>query len=247
MQAAVGLAGSSASGRTTWTVEAYGRTMRGLVEYRPGAVFATPFADWQDLVVTGAGRSAGVEAFVQHRTDRLSAWAGYTLARTDRQFDALNGGARFPFRYDRTHDASAAAVYRLSRRFDVSAAVTFGTGDAVTLPVALVEGSTVNEYNDGIPLGPLYPQPAAEPVYGTRNGFRLPATFRADVSATLFFRRGPRPHALALNIYNVTNRHNAFATVLRNDVDRDAGEPRLRLTGIALLPIVPTFSYQFSF
>ena len=244
-QLALGLAGSSPSGRTTWTLEAYGRTMRGLVEYRPGAVFATPFADWQDLVLTGTGRSAGVEAFVQHRTDRLSAWLGYTLARTDRQFDGLNAGERFPFRYDRTHDVSATATYTLSRRFDVAASVVYGTGDAVTLPVALVEGSSISDY-DGLPTNPLA-QPLTESVYGPRNGFRLPATFRADIGATLYFRRGPRPHALALNVYNATNRKNPFLTAVRDTYDRDTGTRSRRLVGIALFPVLPTLSYQFSF
>ncbi|WP_412068817.1 TonB-dependent receptor plug domain-containing protein [Rubrivirga sp. IMCC43871] len=100
-QVALGLAGSSRSGRTTWTLEGYWRAMRGLVAYREGAAFTTPFDDWQELVVTGDGTSRGLELFVQHRTDRLTTWLGYTLAKTDRQFDALNGGDRFPFRYDR--------------------------------------------------------------------------------------------------------------------------------------------------
>ena len=246
-QVAVGLAGSSPSGRTTWTLEGYWRDMRGLVAYREGAAFTTPFDDWQELVVTGDGTSRGVELFVQHRTDRLTAWLGYTLAKTDRQFDALNNGERFPFRYDRRHDVSAVALYQLSRAFDVSAAFVYGTGDAVTLPVAEYSGSPygfgspeqwLNEdryqfgyYGDGVT------------VYGPRNGFRMPAYVRLDLSATWHFRRGPRPHALALNVYNATNRKNPFLATFRNNRDGTARQ----LTGIALFPVLPTLSYQFSF
>ena len=39
---ALGLAGSSPSGRTTWSLEGYWRDMRGLVAYRDGAAFTTP-------------------------------------------------------------------------------------------------------------------------------------------------------------------------------------------------------------
>jgi hypothetical protein len=245
-QAALGLAGSSASGRTTWTLEGYWREMRGLVSYRDGASFTTAFEDWQELVVTGAGRAAGVEAFIQHRTDRLTAWVGYTLAKTDRRFDALDGGAAFPFRYDRRHDVSAVALLRLSRRFDVSAVLVYGTGDAVTLPAAVYDATYLASGSVDYWIR-TYAEADEEVAYGPRNRYRLPAYARVDLGATLYFRRGPRPHALALNVYNATNRKNPFVTTLDARFDEAAGESRQQLVGIALFPVLPTLSYQFAF
>ena len=244
-QAAVGLAGSSPSGATTWTLEGYWREMRGLVAYREGAAFTTPFENWEDLVVTGDGRSRGVELFVQHRTDRLTTWLGYTLAKTDRQFDALNEGERFPFRYDRRHDLSTVALYRLSKRFDVSAAFVWGTGDAVTLPVAEYGGTPFAFGGVERWVNPTFSDDVT--VYGPRNAFRLPAYVRADLGVTLYFRRGPRPHALALNVYNATNQKNPFLTVLDDEFDPQTGARRRQLTGVALFPVLPTLSYQFAF
>ena len=244
-QVALGLAGSSPSGRTTWTVEGYWRDMRGLVAYRDGAAFTTPFDDWQELVVTGDGTSRGLEVFVQHRTERLTTWLGYTLARTDRQFDALNNGERFPFRYDRRHDVSAVALYQISNPFDVSAAFVYGTGDAVTLPIAEYDGTS---YGYGSPEDWLSDNNFSRTttVYGPRNGFRLPAYVRLDLAATWYFRRGPRPHAISLNVYNATNQKNPFLTVFDNETGND-GVERRGLQGIALFPVLPTLSYQFSF
>ena len=243
-QAAVGAAGSLPSGRTSWTLEGYWREMRGLVAYREGAAFTAPFDDWQDLVVTGEGRSFGVEAFVQHRTDRLTAWAGYTLAKTDRLFDAIEGGTRFPFRYDRRHDLSLTARYQLSDRFDVSAAYVYGTGDAVTLPEALYQ---VPAYTRDF-AGWIRPSDAFDTAdgtaYGPRNGFRLPAYARLDLGASWYFRRGPRPHALHLSVYNATNRKNPFLTSLEQGYGDDG---RRGLQGVTLFPVLPTLSYQFSF
>ncbi len=244
-QVAVGLAGSSSSGRTTWTLEGYWRDMRGLVAYREGAAFTTPFDDWQELVVTGDGTSRGLELFVQHRTDRLTTWLGYTLAKTDRQFDALNGGERFPFRYDRRHDVSAVALYQLSRAFDVSAAFVYGTGDAITLPVAAYEGTELDYSNVNSWIEGTFTDETA--VYGPRNGFRLPAYVRLDLGATWYFRRGPRPHALSLNVYNATNQKNPFLTTFDNEYDFETGQRRQQLVGVALFPVLPTLSYQFSF
>ena len=244
-QVAVGLAGSSASGRTTWSVEGYARWMRGLVAYRDGASFATPSADWQDLVVTGAGRSRGVEAFARHDGGRVTAWASYTLAWADRQFDALGGGARFPFRYDRRHDLSAVALARVSRRLDVSAALAWGSGDAVTLPGALHDGTYLG---DGNVESWVRTSEAAieETTFGPRNGHRLPAVARLDLGATFFLRRGPRPHAVALHVYNATNRKAPFVTRFESRPDPATGGTRKQLVGIALFPVLPTLSYQVS-
>ena len=243
-QLAVGIAGSSASGRTTWSVEGYARRMRGLVAYRDGASFATPAADWQGLVVTGAGRSRGVEAFVRHAGDRLTAWASYTLAKTDRQFDALGGGRPFPFRYDRRHDLSAVALVRAGRRVDVSAALAWGSGDAVTLPGAVHDGTYLG---DGNVESWVRTSEAAieETTFGPRNGHRLPAVARLDLGATFFLRRGPRPHAVALHVYNATNQKAPFVTRFESRPD-GAGGTRRQLVGIALFPVLPTLSYQVS-
>ena len=243
-QMAAGAAGSAGS-TTSWTLEGYWREMRGLVAYREGAAFTAPFDGWEDLVVTGQGRSFGVEAFVQHRTDRLTTWAGYTLAKTDRQFDAIDGGARFPFRYDRRHDLSLTALYRLSKRFDVSAVFLYGTGDAITLPEAVYQAPAYSWGDVGGWVRPRdgFGELTAQTAYGPRNGFRLPAYVRADFGLSWHFRRGPRPHALHLNVYNATNRKNPFMTTL----ERDDDDGRRRLTGLALFPVLPTLSYQFSF
>ena len=243
-QWAVGLAGSSASGRTTWTLEGYARTMTGLVAYRDGAAFTTPTADWQDLVVTGDGRSRGLEALVTHRTPRWTGWLAYTLARTERRFNSVADGAWFPYRYDRRHDLSAVAQVRLGR-FDVSAAFAYGTGDAVTLPAATYDATYLAPFSTRY-WSSTSSAAVAEVAFGPRNGHRLPAYVRLDLGATLFFRRGAHPHALALHVYNATNRKNPFVTLLDDRTDPDSGETRQQLVGIALFPVLPTLSYQVS-
>ena len=247
-QAAIGAAGSTPSGRTTWTLETYWREMDDLIAYREGSSFVSPFDDWQDLVVQGEGRSVGLEVFLQHRADRLSAWLGYTLARTDRQFDAIDRGDRFPYRYDRTHDVSVVALYELSKAFDVSAAWTYGSGDAVTLPSASYgrpnfEYGGLETWIDQALRGGY----SGATAYGNRNGFRLPAYHRLDLGATWFFRRGSRPHALALNVYNAYNRKNPFLTQLDSVYDEETGTSERKLRGVTIFPILPTVSYQFSF
>ena len=244
-QGVAGFAGSFHGGRTTWTLEAYRRAMRGLVAYRDGASFTTAFSDWQDLVVVGQGTSRGLEALVRHRSDRLTAWAAYTLSRTDRQFDALDGGQPFPYRYDRRHEVTAVAAVRLSGRLDVSAAAIYGTGDAVTLPTSTYD-LTAFTYPDPDYWAFSEPNALTTTAYGPRNRYRLPAYVRLDLGATFFFRRGDRPHALALNVYNATNRKNPFLTTYETQPNAE-GVARQQLVGVALFPILPSLSYQVGF
>ena len=236
------------AGRTTWSLDAYAKTMTGLVAYRDDAALLRADADWQDQVAVGGGRSFGVEAAVAHAGPRTSVQAAYTLSRTDRQFDEVNGGARFPYRYDRTHDLAVAVRHRLSRRFDVSAAAFYQTGQAVTLPVAeyFPAQPAIDLTNElfSVSTGGLS---HIARVYGPRNGYRLPAHARLDASIDLYFRRGPRPHALSLHVYNVTNRANAFYATVESRFDPETDESRQVLVGKSVLPVLPTLSYQFSF
>ena len=245
-QVAVGLAGSSRSGRTTWSVEAYWRTMDGLVAYRDGAAFTSPFDDWQELVVTGEGRSRGLEALVEHRTGRLTAWLATTWAKTDRRFDAVAGGAWFPYRYDRRHDVSAAVLARVAPWLDVSAAAVYGTGDAVTLPAASYDATYLSSGSIDYWTATV-PHATDELAYGPRNGHRLPAYARVDLGATVHLRRGPRPHAVSLTVYNALNRKNPFVTLLDERTDPETGEVRQQLVGVALFPVLPSLSYRFAF
>ena len=192
-QVAAGLSGSHRDGRTTWSLGGYWRSMRGLVAYRDGAAFTTAFDDWQDLVVTGEGRSRGLEVLVRHRAGAVTAQAAYTLARTDRRFDAVGGGAWFPYRYDRRHDVSA-TVSATVGRFDLSAVAVYGTGDAVTLPAATYDATFLAPGSIAY-WTESHPQSAPEVAFGPRNGHRLPAYARLDLGATFYLRRGPRPHA----------------------------------------------------
>ena len=245
-QMGVGVAASSPSGRTTLTLDAYRRAMRGLLAYRDGAGFTSATADYQDLVVTGSGSATGVEALVRHRTSRVTAWLAYTLARAERQFDALDAGQPFPYRYDHRHALAAVALVRLSRRLDVSAAFTYGTGDAVTLPTATYDAAEI-DYGSVDYWVSADAQSRTATAYGPRNRYRLPAAVRLDVGATLFFRRGERPHALALSVYNATNRKNPFLTTYETQTDAATGTNRQQLIGVVLFPILPSLSYQFGF
>lgn len=247
-QAAVGVEGAATTGlgRTRWSLDGYVKDMDGLVTYREGAGLVRADADWQGQVTTGGGRAAGLELSVAHESARTAARLAYTLAHADRQFDAVDGGARYPYRYDRRHDLGLGLRHRLSGRVDVSAQFVYQSGLPFTVPAA-----TYFAANPGFELA--YPSDIGSYgseqtfTYGARNGARLPAAHRLDLGATWFFRRGDRPHALSFDVYNVYNRRNPLYAEVGVRPDPESGEPRRVLVGKGVLPVLPSVSYQFSF
>ena len=226
------------------SAEAYTKRMRGLVNYREGALFAFPGGDWQRLVVSGGdGWARGVEVFAQKSAGRTTGWIGYTLASTDRRFDDINGGARFPYRYDRRHDVSAVVTHDLSRAFDVSATWVYGTGVAATL--------ARQQFAAAPPAPPTTSSGDALTYYGAVNSFRMPAYHRLDLSVQWTRTRGRRERVWSLSVYNAYNRKNPFyATVGREETSAPDGTRTLGRTvlrGYALFPAIPSLAYRFSF
>ena len=146
---------------------------------------------------------------------------GYTLSWTNRRFDALNGGAEFPFRYDRRHDFKVAAVYQVSQHIELSAEWVYGTGNAITIPIGTYTGPTGQEIE----------------LYGSRNGYRMPSYNRGDISARFSKQLKRYERAWVISVYNVYNRKNPFY------IYRDGSD----FKQVSLFPILPSISYQFKF
>ena len=249
-QAALGLSADVGRGVDV-SAEAYERRMSGLLEYRDGAgFFNTAFANWETQVVRGEGRARGVEVLVRKTAGRTTGWIAYTLARTDRRFDDFDGGAWYPYRFDRRHDIAVVASRRMSARTDLSATWVYGTGDALTLPVARAPAFTADDPSGG--------DGAETDVLSSRGQFRLPAVHRLDVAAN-FHRRVPwGERTITLGLYNAYSRANPAYVDIDRRTARVEPDPRTGLPGYAvttrvrlvqhgLLPVVPALAYRLRF
>lgn len=213
------------------SVEAYYKSMKNVIEYSEGASFLNTFDNWEQMVESGKGKSYGTEFFVQKKKGKTNGLIGYTLSRTDRQFDNLNGGKAFPYKYDRRHDIKLAVVHEFSKRFQLSADWVFGTGVATTLPVAVYTDASGREIE----------------VYTNRNSFRMPAYHRMDIGLKWTKQKKHYERAWLVNIYNVYNRLNAFYIYRDTEYDAATQTERHIFTKITLFPIIPSVSYQFKF
>jgi hypothetical protein len=234
-QVAAGIGGSALDGALELSVEGYYKTMDNLIEYVQGAHFLNLDRDWQDLVTSGSGRSYGAELFVQRRAGRLTGWLGYTLSWTHRQFEHLNDGREFPYKYDRRHDVSTTISYDLGRRLDVSATWVYGTGNAVTLPIGRL---ATDHHESGFHPGGWVQEGY---LYGDRNAHRMRAYHRLDLGMNWRVASRRSEHVLSMGVFNAYNRKNPFFIYFDETFDGVVAKQ------VSLFPAIPSLSYNFKF
>lgn len=227
--------------------EGYYKTMQNVIEYKEGAsFFGISQGSWEDLVEVGRGYSYGAEVLFEKRTGKTTGWIGYTLSWTNRQFDKLNDGKVFPYRYDRRHDVSIVLTHAFSERVDVGLVWVYGTGNAVTLALqkysAAGEGTTPGGggFNDFY----VYYNDSEINHIDQRNGYRMPSYHRLDLGVNLHKKKKWGTATWSFGLYNAYSRQNPF--FLR--IAQSEWPPNKNvLQQVSLFPIIPSVSYAFTF
>ena len=184
----------------------------------------------EDIFKTGGtGYATGVELFAEKRRGRLSGWLGYTLGWTRRTFPDIDGGRTFPPKYDRRHDVSLTATYRLAR-WTWTANLVYGTGQAYTPAAARY---TLRDPASDRPVDRLLAAP--------RNTARLLPYHRLDVGMRRTFGLFGADVDFYLQIFNAYNRRNEW--FVQYDPNDSTEQPIV----VRMLPIVPTFGFDFRF
>ena len=224
------------------SIEGYYKWMDNLIEYKEGATYLDLEQDWQDKIENGQGKSYGAEFFIQKKTGNLSGWFGYTLSWTNRQFANLNFGRTFPYKYDRRHDVSLAVTRKVRSNFDFSLAWVYGTGNAITLPTAVYPKFSRNYYYGYYSQSDGYYYSSDIKHYEGRNGFRMPAYHRLDISISWKKEKKWGERTWTLAFYNLYNRKNPFFI----DTGYD-DEGNKKFIQYSLFPVIPSVRYSFKF
>ena len=188
----------------------------------------------EDIFKTGGkGYATGLELFAEKRRGALTGWLGYTLGSTPwwtrRTFPEIDEGRSFPPKYDRRHDVSLTAKYS-SGRWTWTANFVYGTGQAYTPAGARY---TLRD--------PASDRPVDRLLAARRNSARLLPYHRLDAGARRHVRLFGAEVEFYLQIFNLYNRRNEwFIQYHPEDSER---EP----TVVGMLPILPTFGFDFRF
>ncbi len=182
-----------------FSAEIYYKWLQNQIDYKDGAQLLVN-QDVESQITYGTGRAYGLELFLKKKYGRFNGWIGYTLSCTERKFNAINNGNYFPATQDRTHDLSVVGIYQLNKRWSFSGLFVYGTGNAVTNPTG--------KYN----IGGL-----TTFSYSERNGYRLPASHRLDIGATLEGKPHKKYHSSwTFGIYNVYAHRDPYSITFRD-------------------------------
>lgn len=218
------------------SIEAYYKDLYNMVDYIDGADLLTN-NNIETELLSGIGRSYGLELYIKKNTGKLTGWLSYTLAKSERKVEGLgqndtgiNNGEFYPTNFDKRHDLSLTAIYELSDRWSISGNFVYASGIPGTFPEGRYEYA-----------GIIIPQ------YSERNQNRLPDYHRLDISATLKakLKNGVRKNnEWVFGFYNLYNRANASSIYFIENEDV-RGETKAFKS--YLFGITPSITYNFKF
>lgn len=218
------------------SLEAYAKDMGQLLSYSEGALFLN---DWEANVTAGSGRAYGLEGMLGKRLGKTAGWLAYSLAYADRQYEFINNGRAYPYKYDRRHDFKLAFSHRIQDWVEVSANWVFSSGFAFTLPA--------EQYDV------VFPEPGGPPItvieYGSKNAYRMPVYHRLDLGANFYFHTDNVRHTIHVGVYNLYNRKNPLYYDLRNRYEEENGQLALKkeFVPVSIIPMLPSLNYSIKF
>lgn len=235
-QVAVGYFRNFSNNTYEFSAEAYYKDIKNVTDFADNAdIFFN-----QDLSTEfrqGKAWAYGVELMLNKPRGKLTGSVGYTLSKAMRKIPGVNLDRAFAANYDRRHVVNIQAAYDMNERWTLGATFTYSTGRPITLPTGKFE------YQNYRP-----------DVITERNGYRLPAFHRLDLSATY----NPRKNSTrrwkgqwVFSVYNAYNRQNPFTIytrITKNDDGDTIGDGYTKEARmIYLFPILPSITYNFKF
>lgn len=215
------------------SVEGYYKKSKNILDYKVGADLLLNEAIEQE-VIQGDGKAYGVEFLLKKTQGKLNGWLGYSYSRSfiklDSEFaeERVNNGEYFPSNFDKPHDISLVANYKLTRRFSLSANFTYQTGRPVTYPI----GSYIFNGSEYV-------------LYSDRNKFRIPDYYRLDIGLNIEGNHKIKKFAHSfwnISVYNVLGRNNPYSVFFVTE----SGQIKAYQSSIFAIP-VPTITYNFKF
>jgi hypothetical protein len=214
------------------SVEVYYKHLWNQIEFNES--YTAEFnVELEEDFVFGRGQSYGAEFFFKKRLGDLSGWVGYTFSKTDRIFEELNEGKRYPAKFDRTHDVSINLSYEINDVISLGGTWVYATGNAFTI------ATEVYFIGNALVTG-----------YGDRNGIRLKSYHRLDLSMTVvprYVQDRKFKSSFNFSIYNVYNRKNVYFMYPNIEGDPINGDTQFQLIEVSIFPIIPSITWNFKF
>ena len=233
-QFAIGYFKTFNSNRYNLEFEVFHKLIQNRLDYIDGAELIANDAIEQ-VLLAGKAKARGIELLVRKNEGKLTGWIAYTLSRSEQRTPGrtssevgINNGNWYFTPYDKTHDISITANYRLNKKWDFNANFLYQTGQPITYPEAQYQFMNFSI-----------------PNYETRNSSRLPNYHRLDLSAIYNPNRKDKTFSgqWVFSVFNAYNRQNAANIRFQKNIDTGQNEAvRLSIFGI-----IPSVTYNFKF
>ncbi|MGD2033523.1 MAG: TonB-dependent receptor [Bacteroidales bacterium] len=222
------------------SVELYYKKVSNLLEFKDGAVLVMNQSIEQDLLSADM-QAYGVEFLVRKNSGRLTGWVSYALSRSFIKTSGapadqlINRGEQYPSSYDKPHDVSAVASYKISRRFTLGATFTYSTGRPTSYPEVYV---------------PIYSNNLV--YYSDRNKYRLKDYHRLDISITWdtsLKKKKKFYSSWILSVYNVYGRKNVYSTYYQKNLPSNMNDYKTyALYELSIIGVpIPSLTYNIRF
>ena len=219
-----------------FSIEGFYKYLNNIYEFKNAPQLNPLDNSIEEQFTSGQGEAYGVEFFLNKRKGRFSGWIGYTLSWSVRQFDDLNIGRKFYSKYDRRHDLSLVLAYRLLENINVGLTWIYASGQRYTLPPGQFVFDPVGTGGNG----------EIQFNYADLNTAQFPDYHKLDLNINYSFKMFNSEFEAYINLYNLYNRHNAFAryVVLQ---ENEAGEDVPVVKQITLFPFIPSAGISIKF
>ena len=236
-QYAVGYFKSFKDGKYTLETEAFYKDIQNRIDYINGANLIAN-NEIETVILNGKARAYGLEVLFKKNEGNFQGWISYTLSRSEQLTEGrnanepgINNSQWYSTPYDKTHDFSINASYKLNEKWKFNSNFVFQTGQPTNYPVGQyeVQGLNVPIYDDN-----------------RRNADRLPAYHRLDISATLTPEKNKNRKwqgEWVFGIYNLYGRQNAASLAFKQNQETFRNEA----IQTSIFGLVPSVTYNFKF
>ncbi|PKV49620.1 TonB-dependent receptor-like protein [Aquimarina sp. MAR_2010_214] len=216
-----------------FSLEGYYKKMNDILDYKIGAELILN-KNIETELLQGEGKAYGIEFLFKKTKGKLNGYFGYSYSRALIKLDSeiyqerVNNGKFFSANYDKPHDFSLVANYKLTKRYSISTNFTYQTGRPVTYPVGRYTIAGQEQV-----------------VYSDRNQYRIPDYYRLDIGINIEGNHKLKKlgHSfINISVYNVLGRNNPYSVFFVNDDQ----QIKAYKTSIFSIPI-PTITYNFKF
>lgn len=223
--------------------EGYYKTIDNIIDYRNIPRLTANFSSWEDNVISGKGRSYGLELALRRKSGNTYGEFSYTLSWNERKFDELWENKWFPAKFDNRHKLNISVAHRINKKIELSATWIYSTGNRVT--VALENYESRSSHSGSITSTNGY--------YEHPNNVRLPAYHRLDIGMNIYKKTKRGNEGIwNISIYNAYCRLNPLRVKV---VGQESGyyengnivQKPFRIKAEGLIPIIPSFSYTLKF